>query len=134
MAGRIEYNEISRSYEFRRGKKRRLRMADNNVKFGLTDGVKKLLLAGIGAVAVTAEKSQEVLDDLVERGEITVEQGKALNQELKHTIKENVSSKKEDKEPCKEEAGGEEKPDLDAFIKSLSPEDLQKLKDTLNAG
>ena len=68
-------------------------MADNNVKFGLTDGVKKLLLAGIGAVAVTAEKSQEVLDDLVERGEITVEQGKALNQELKHTIKENVSAK-----------------------------------------
>ena len=98
-------------------------MADNNVKFGLTDGVKKLLLAGIGAVAVTAE-----------RGEITVEQGKALNQELKHTIKENVSAKKEDKESCKEEAGGEEKPDLDAFIKSLSPEDLQKLKDTLNAG
>ena len=28
----------------------------------------------------------------------------------------------------------QEKPDLDAFIKSLSPEDLQKLKDTLNAG
>ena len=100
----------------------------------LTDGIKTLLLASLGAASLTADKSRELLDELVQRGELTIEQGKALNQELKHTIKENVSAKKEDKESCKEEAGGEEKPDLDAFIKSLSPEDLQKLKDTLNAG
>ena len=31
----------------------------------LTDGLKKILLAGIGTVAVTAEKSKDVLDDLV---------------------------------------------------------------------
>ena len=54
----------------------------------LTDGLKKILLAGIGTVAVTAEKSKDVLDDLVKKGELTVEQGKALNEELKHNIKQ----------------------------------------------
>ena len=34
----------------------------------LTDGLKKILLAGIGTVAVTAEKSKEVLDEMVKRG------------------------------------------------------------------
>ena len=59
----------------------------------LGDGLKKLLLAGIGTVAVTAEKSKEILDELVKKGEITVEQGKVLNQELKHNVKETVKKK-----------------------------------------
>ena len=46
----------------------------------LGEGIKKLLLAGIGTAAMTAEKSKEVLDELVEKGELTVEQGKVLNQ------------------------------------------------------
>ena len=50
--------------------------------------LKNLLLAGIGAVAVTAEKSQALLDGLVKKGELTVEQGKALNAELKHKVEE----------------------------------------------
>ncbi len=58
-------------------------MAENK----LGEGLKKILLAGIGAVAVTAEKSQVVLDDLVKKGEITVEQGKELNKELQRNIK-----------------------------------------------
>ena len=56
----------------------------------LTDGLKKILLAGIGTVAVTAEKSKDVLDELVKKGELTVEQGKVLNEELKHNIKKTV--------------------------------------------
>ena len=46
---------------------------------GLGENVKKLLLAGVGAAATTVEKSKEILDDLVEKGELTVEQVKALN-------------------------------------------------------
>ena len=42
----------------------------------LGEGIKKILLAGIGTAAVTAEKSKEVLDELVKKGELTVEQGK----------------------------------------------------------
>lgn len=55
----------------------------------LSDGMKKIMLAGIGAVAVTAEKSKELIDELVAKGELTVEQGKVLNEELKHKKKTN---------------------------------------------
>lgn len=64
-------------------------MAD--YKFG--DGIKTVLLAGIGAVAATAEKTTEVVDDLVKKGELTVDQGKELNQELKHNVKSTLSKK-----------------------------------------
>ena len=40
------------------------------------EGLKKVLLMGIGAASVTAEKSQQLVDELVKRGELTVEQGK----------------------------------------------------------
>lgn len=53
----------------------------------LGEGVRKFFLAGIGAVAITAEKSSEIVNDLVKKGELTVEQGKAVNEELKHTVK-----------------------------------------------
>ena len=56
----------------------------------LSDNIKKIILAGIGAVAVTAEKSKDLLDEMVEKGELTVEQGKVLNEELKHNIKKTV--------------------------------------------
>lgn len=56
----------------------------------LSDDVKKIFLAGVGAVAVTAEKSKEVINDLVKKGELTIEQGKVLNEELKRNIKKTV--------------------------------------------
>ena len=62
-------------------------MADIN--FG--DGLRKVFLAGIGALATTVEKSQEIVDDLVKKGELTVDQGKQLNSELTIKAKETVS-------------------------------------------
>ena len=59
----------------------------------LSDNLKKIFLAGIGAVAVTAEKSKDLLDEMVEKGELTVEQGKVLNEELKHNVKKTVKEK-----------------------------------------
>uniref|UniRef100_UPI00359C5B89 phasin family protein n=1 Tax=Bifidobacterium longum TaxID=216816 RepID=UPI00359C5B89 len=52
----------------------------------LGDGLRKVLLAGIGALATGYEKSSELVDELVKKGEITVEQGKALNTELKRKV------------------------------------------------
>ena len=43
------------------------------------DGIKKFVLMGIGAAAMTVEKSQQMVDELVKKGELTVEQGKELN-------------------------------------------------------
>ena len=51
-----------------------------------SDNIKKVILAGIGAVATTAERSKDLLDEMVEKGELTVEQGKVLNEELKHIL------------------------------------------------
>ena len=56
----------------------------------LGDGLRKVLLAGIGALATGYEKS----DELVKKGEITVEQGKALNTELKRKVSETVDDAK----------------------------------------
>lgn len=85
----------------------------------ITDGLKTLLLATVGAAALTADKSQELLKDLVRRGELTVEQGKALNQELKHKLAETGKEK---------EAGKQDDADVIDFLKGLSKEELTALK------
>lgn len=90
----------------------------------LGEGLKKILLAGVGTVAVTAEKSKEILDELVKKGELTVEQGKVLNQELKHNIKETIKTKTA---PAPEAP----KEDLRDTLAKLSPEQLAELKDQI---
>ena len=54
----------------------------------LAEELKKVLLAGIGAAAYTAEKSKAVIDAFVEKGALTVEQGKVMNEELKRNLKQ----------------------------------------------
>lgn len=57
--------------------------------------LKKLLLAWIGSMAYTYEKGAAIAEELVKKGEITISQGKELNQELKrrnsaeHAAEEN---------------------------------------------
>lgn len=57
----------------------------------LNEGARKVFLAGVGAVAMGAEKTQEVIDDMVKKGELTVAQGKAINEELRHKVDEVAS-------------------------------------------
>ena len=91
----------------------------------LGDGVKKVLLAGIGAVAVTAEKSRELLDEMVKKGELTVEQGKVLNEELKHNIKKTV---KENVNVSVKPSSAEE---LEELVSQMTPEMLARLKEQI---
>ena len=79
------------------------------------EDLKKVLLAGIGAVAVTAEKSKEVVEQLVKKGELTVEQGKVLNEELKHNVAEKL------REPVSTET-------ISKDLEKMDVEDLEKLK------
>lgn len=81
----------------------------------ISDELKKILLAGIGAAAATAEKSKEVIDQLVKKGELTVEQGKVLNEELKHNIKEKLRT------PANAD-------DISKDLEKVNKEDLAKLK------
>ena len=39
---------------------------------GFGENIKKVLLAGIGAVAITTEKSKDLLNEMVKKGELTV--------------------------------------------------------------
>ena len=48
----------------------------------MKDGIKKSLLAGLGALDFSVEKAREAVDGLVERGELTADQGKKVVQEL----------------------------------------------------
>ncbi|MBB5264382.1 polyhydroxyalkanoate synthesis regulator phasin [Catenibacillus scindens] len=57
----------------------------------LSDGLKKVFLAGVGAVATTAEAAKDLVDNLVTKGELTVEQGKVLNEELRRNAKKKVN-------------------------------------------
>ena len=89
---------------------------------GFNDEMKKIMLAGIGAVATTVEKSQEVVETLIKKGEITVEQGKVLNEELKRNVKESVSKQPEEKnESTKVNA-------VLSDLEQLSEEDLKVIK------
>ncbi|MGI6364139.1 MAG: phasin family protein [Bacillota bacterium] len=44
--------------------------------------LRDLVLAGIGSMAYTMEKGMNLVDQLVKKGELTVNQGKELNREL----------------------------------------------------
>ncbi|MCF6463110.1 phasin family protein [Clostridium sp. Cult1] len=55
----------------------------------MEDVFKKVFFAGIGTLALTYEKANELVKDLVEKGKITVDQGKQLNEELKRVVKDN---------------------------------------------
>lgn len=92
----------------------------------LGEGVRKLFLLGVGTVATGAEKSTEIVNKLVEKGELTVAQGKAVNEELKHTIHDA--------------ADGSSDAVLRAKLKSLTPEqraawvkNAQKIAEDLDA-
>ena len=65
---------------------------------GISEDMKKIMLAGIGAVATTVEKSQDLVDKLIEKGELTVEQGKAINEELKRKKKSTDLEQKQQTE------------------------------------
>lgn len=56
----------------------------------MIESLKKLGLLGIGAVAITEEKIREVVNELVEKGEMNVDEGKTLVHELLTEKKKQV--------------------------------------------
>ena len=59
-----------------------------SIKLNFNEELKKMILAGVGATAVTMEKAEEIVNYCVEKGELTVEQGKVMNEELKRNVKD----------------------------------------------
>lgn len=75
----------------------------------ISDSLKDIFLAGVGAMAITGEKSKELIDQLIAKGELSVEQGREINQELQHKATETVTKIREDA--------------LVQHMESLTPED-----------
>lgn len=54
----------------------------------MVNQLKNALLAGLGSAAYTYEKASKVIDEMVVKGKLTLEEGKELSQELKKNITE----------------------------------------------
>jgi len=57
--------------------------------------VEKTLLAGIGTLALTQKKAEELIDDLKERLNLSEEEGKKLLEKLQTSVKENQNKLEE---------------------------------------
>ena len=89
--------------------------------FKFSDGIKTFFLAGVGAVALTAEKSQAIIADLVKKGELTVEQGKELNKDLQRGFKDSMEQK------------GVNIDEISQKISKMSTEEIAKIKEQIAA-
>ena len=97
---------------------------------------KNIFLAGVGATAYSFEKAQELVDDLVKKGELTVQQGKVVNEELKHNMSQKLRSAADSIEGVKagegaEEAAAESAGDLLDQVDAMTAEQRQALKEKL---
>lgn len=92
----------------------------------MVEELRKILLLGIGSAAYTYEKATKVVDDMVQKGRLTVEEGKELSEELKRTVKEK-SEKSEAKPLTKEDM-------IDVFkqMDFATKDDLNDLKERLS--
>ena len=62
----------------------------------IATGFKNIFLAGVGAMALTGERTKELVDQLVAKGEITVEQGKQVTADLQQKATAAAKDTRED--------------------------------------
>jgi poly(hydroxyalkanoate) granule-associated protein len=86
----------------------------------MSEEFKKIWLAGVGAMAMTAEKAEDLVEKLIKKGELTVEQGKALNEELRHNAREKVKQTVSKSKLCVESV-------IDN-LENMSEEDIAAIK------
>ena len=91
----------------------------------LSEGIKKIFLAGVGAVAVTGEKSKDLIDKLVVKGELTVEEGKKLTEELKKKADEKAETRAANQSESKIR-------NVLSTIEKLTESEREKLKSALD--
>lgn len=90
----------------------------------LGDTLKKVLLAGVGTVAATAEKGRELIDDMAKKGEITVEQSSILKKDIPENIQNLTST-------IKSKVSKVTSTDFNAIIDKLGLDELGSLKEKI---
>ncbi|SFC68222.1 phasin family protein [Clostridium uliginosum] len=81
---------------------------------------KNLFVAMVGATTMTYEKANEVINNLVEKGKVTIEEGKELSEELKREVKAKTDTVK-----CKANEKIQE-------IKPITKEDMCEVLENFN--
>jgi polyhydroxyalkanoate synthesis regulator phasin len=96
--------------------------------------LKKLLMAGLGSMAYTYEKGAEIVEELIKKGELTISQGKELNQELKRKSSEEKTepSAKANQSLEHEGAVWEMLRDVLSGMDIATKEDIKKLEERLS--
>lgn len=61
-----------------------------------TNPLQQIFLAGVGALAIGAEKSQQIVDQLVKKGQITVDEGKSMAQDAASQAEDDFQSVRDD--------------------------------------
>lgn len=82
--------------------------------------LKKIILAGIGSAAYTYDKAAKVIEELVKKGKLTIDEGKELSEELK----KNFSEKAQGIKPLT-------KDDMSSLLKEMNfatKDDLENIK------
>lgn len=86
----------------------------------MVNDAKNLFLAGVGAAALTYEKATDVISQLVQRGKLSVDEGKELSEELKRNVKSTTT---EARDTIVEKMG---------CIKPLTRDELISILDEMN--
>lgn len=91
----------------------------------LNDDVRKVLMAGIGAISALAEKTQETIESLAKKGEAALDHGQVLNERLRHKIRQAMGGEAP--------AGEGDKAELLKALDRLTPEELKEVKEKLQS-
>ena len=95
----------------------------------MKETLENVMLMGLGAMVMTSEKASELKEELLRKGTEAYNKGQALNEELKHNIKEkmkdNITVTVEKADLTKEELADK--------INELSEEDKKEILKLLKA-
>ena len=101
----------------------------------IDEAIRRMFLAGVGAISMTGEKAKELVEELVKRGEISVAQGKVLTEELQRKLRSKVKSavgcKPENIAECVEHMNASER---EALRKKLDELDEKESRFAENVG
>lgn len=92
----------------------------------INEDVRKVMLAGVGALSALTEKTQETLDTLAKKGEEALEHGQTINERLRHKIKQVM----EDEGEPEKKAG---KADVLDAMEHMTAAELNEVKEKLKS-
>ncbi len=91
----------------------------------ISDDVRKLMMAGLGAASIASEKTGEAIEKLAKRGEEAMAQGKDINERLRHEIRQAMQETERPTAP----AGKDE---VLSALDQLTPEERKAVREKLD--